>query len=231
MSNLHLPSVSVDVESFLQQYADKVVGVLSGLDRVVYRGAFRAINYGEGMARFLCSQGVLLKNFAAFAESCTQRLKQGVEKMAEAAGLEVEYMASAGASKEKRALEIASGRGLQEGLIAVLSCVEPCLTFDVYRNAETRKLELVKRERKCLFYYFYYRHKEFGLMHVRVQSWLPFGVQICLNGRSFLAEQMKRTGIGFEQRDNCFARIDNLPVRSECWMGWLENRGWRFWNV
>jgi len=34
--------------------------------------------------------GLLLKNFGRFAASCTQRLKQGVEKLAEAAGLEVQ---------------------------------------------------------------------------------------------------------------------------------------------
>ena len=225
----------VDVEGFLQQYPDEVVGVLSGLDRIVYRGTFRSISYVEGMAKWLSSQGVLLKNFGRFAESCTQRLKQGVEKLAEAAGLEVQYMASSAASKEKRALEIASERKLQEGLIAVLSCVEPCMTFDVYRNAESQQLELVKRERKCLFYYFYYLHKEFGLMHVRLQSWLPLGVQICLNGRAYLAEQMKRAGIGFEQRDNCFARIDDLPrgqrmldaLAGKPWAAVLERMSWQ----
>ena len=83
----------------------------------------------------------------------------------------------------------------------------------------------MKRERKCLFYYFYYQHKEFGLMHVRVQSWLPFGVQICLNGRSYLAEQMKRTGMGFEQRDNCFAWIEDLS-RAQRMLDVLAGKPW-----
>src|ERR1700683_3945405 len=118
MSSLPQPTVAADVESFLQQYPDEVVGVLSGPDRVVYRGTFRGISYVEGMAKFLSSQSVLLKNFGRFAESCTQRLKQGVERLAEAAGLEVQYIASAAASKEQRALEIASEKERQEGLIA-----------------------------------------------------------------------------------------------------------------
>jgi hypothetical protein len=227
--------VAIDVESFLQQYPDEVVGALSGLDRVVYRGTFRSLSYVEGMSKFLSYEGVLLKDFGRFAESCTQRLKQGVGKMAEAAGLEVEYLASAAASKEQRALEIASKGKVQEGLIAVLSCVEPCMTFEVRRNAEAQKLELVKRERKCLFYYFYYRHKQFGLMHVRLQSWLPFDVQICLNGRSYLAEQMNRVGMDFEQRDNCFARIDDIPraqrmldaLAGKPWVAVLEHLSWK----
>jgi hypothetical protein len=227
--------VTIEVERFLQQYPDEVVGVLSGLDRVVYRGTFRSLSYVEGMSKFLSCERVLLKDFGRFAESCTQQLKRGVEQLADDAGLEVHYIASAGVSKEQRALEIGSQNGVQEGLMAVLSCVEPCMTFDVYRNAETKKLELVKRERKCLFYYFYYRHKEFGLMHVRLQSWLPFDVQICLNGRSYLAEQMNRAGISFEQRDNCFARIENLPraqrmldaLAGKPWAKLLERLSWQ----
>ena len=241
MSALHLPSAILDVESFRQQYPDEVMGVLSGLDRVVYRGTFRSISYVEGMGKFLSSTGVLLKNFGDFAESCTRGLKQGVEKVAEAAGLKVEYLASAAASKEERALQMAAEKGAREGLIAVLSCVEPCMSFDIYRNAETHKLELVQRERKCLFYYFYYLHREFGLLHVRLQSWLPFGVQICLNGRSYLAEQMKRAGMGFEQRDNCFVRIEDLEraqrmldgLAGKPWGAVLERMSWqvnRLWK-
>jgi hypothetical protein len=87
MSSLDQPTVAADVGRFLQRYPDEVVGVLSGPDRVVYRGTFRGIGYVEGMAKFLSLQSVLLKNFGRFAASCTQRLKHGVERLAEAAGL------------------------------------------------------------------------------------------------------------------------------------------------
>jgi len=47
-------------------------------------------------------------------------------------------------------------------------------------------------------------------MHVRLQSWIPFGVQVCLNGRSFLARQMEREGIAFVQKDNTFTAIADV---------------------
>jgi len=74
----------------------------------------------------------------------------------------------------------------------VLSCVETCRTFDVYRNREKRKLELVSRIRKCLFLYQYWRHREFGFLSARMQTWFPFSVQVCMNGREWLARQMDR---------------------------------------
>ena len=63
----------------------------------------------------------------------------------------MKYLASAGESKEEVARGIAAREKIEEGLVRVLSGVAPCQTFEVYRNRETRKLELVSRIRKCLF--------------------------------------------------------------------------------
>jgi hypothetical protein len=46
-------------------------------------------------------------------------------------------------------------------------------------------------------------------MHIRVQTWFPFSVDVCLNGRQWLARQMDRAGIGYQQRDNCFIWIED----------------------
>ena len=53
----------------------------------------------------------------------------------------------------------------------------------------------------------------FGLLHLRLQTWLPFPIQVCINGREYLARQLAQEGIGFEQCDNSFSRIDALPRR------------------
>src|SRR5207247_8457400 len=87
---------------------------------------------------------------------------------------------------------------IEEGLVCVLSCVEPCQTFDVYRNRETRKLELVSCIRKCLFLYHYWIHREFGFLNARIQTWFPFSKQVCMNGREWLARQMGRV-----ENDGC----------------------------
>jgi hypothetical protein len=80
-------------------------------------------------------------------------------------------------------------------------------------------------ERKCLHFYFYYLDREYGLMHIRLATWLPFGIQVCLNGREYLGRRMAQAGIGYEQRDNCFVRIDDLPA-AERMMKELEERRW-----
>src|SRR5204863_9167085 len=52
-------------------------------------------------------------------------------------------------------------------------------------------------------------HPEFGFMNARIQTWFPFSIQICLNGREWLARQMDQAGIGYRRHDNCFSRIDD----------------------
>jgi hypothetical protein len=88
--------------------------------------------------------------------------------------------------------------------------VENCRTYTVGGNPKTKHLELQLHWGKCLHYYFYFLHPVFGLMHVRLQSWFPFLVNVCLNGREWLARQMDKLGLAYEQRDNCFAWVADV---------------------
>jgi hypothetical protein len=136
-----------------------------------------------------------------------------------------EYLPSSKTSKEELALQIMDRDGIKQGLICVFACVEPCQSFDLKKDRVAKHLKLVSKERKCLHLYFYYLDREFGLMHVRLQTWLPFTIQICLNGREWLARQMDRAGIGYVQRDNCFTQIANLK-RAQKLMDRLTTRNW-----
>ena len=57
--------------------------------------------------------------------------------------------------------------------------------------------------------YPYSLHPTFGFMNARIQTWFPFNVQICLNGREWLARQLGRRGSGFKRADNCFTWLSN----------------------
>jgi DNA-binding PadR family transcriptional regulator len=212
------------MEAFLHHHAQDVIGVLSGFDRLLFRGTLRSISYGEGLDRFLGAQHVRYKDFGSFAQRLSDQLKDHAQAMARAAGRPFVYLSSSRQSKEQMALRIAKEDQIKQGLVCVLRCVEPCLSFSIRRD-EKSNWRFVGQERKCLHLYFYYMDRQFGLMHVRLQTWLPFGIQTCLNGREYLARRMEQAGIGFEQRDNCFVRIDDLP-RAQAMMDELVHRKW-----
>lgn len=92
------------------------------------------------------------------------------------------------------------------------SATESCFSYEVRPNGGTQKLELVRRPRKCLHYYHYHLHPQFGFLHLRLQTWFPFTIQICLNGRDWLARQLTQHGIPFTQRGNCLLDLGDLAV-------------------
>ena len=212
------------MEGFILRHKEDVIGVLSGFDRLLFRGTLRSISYSEGLDRFLGAQGVKYKDFGRFAEGLSERLKKHAQVIAEAAGRPFLYLSSSGQSKEALATSIAQRDGVSQGLVCVLRCVEPCMSFSIRRN-DPGQFRFVSQERKCLHLYFYWMDREFGLMHVRLATWLPFGIQVCVNGREYLGRRMKEAGIGYEQRDNCFVRIDDLP-RAQAMMDDLIERKW-----
>ena len=198
------------MKRFIQRFADKITGVLSGFDRLVFRGTLRYIAHRGGMMDFLYNKKVLLKEFGSFAQEATERLKEASCEKAKQEGRPIEYLASSQVNKEEVALEIARRDEVKEGLIAVLSCVEPCMSYDIHRDRERKQLELVLRERKCKFLYHYWIDPEFGFMNARIQTWLPFHVQICLNGREWLARQMDRIRLEYRRSDNCFVWVKDF---------------------
>ncbi|HEY9151643.1 MAG TPA: hypothetical protein VIN60_02065 [Anaerolineales bacterium] len=86
------------------------------------------------------------------------------------------------------------------------------MSFDVRGNRQSCKLEVVRRLRKCLHYYLYYLDREFGLMHIGLQSWFPFDIQIYWNGREWLAQQLDRRHITYERYDNKLTHIADLET-------------------
>jgi hypothetical protein len=202
------------MKSFLAAHRSEIKGVLSGWDRLRLRGTLRWLANRDGMGAYLGTKGILLKQFKGWAQGLTEKMRQATVRIAEAAGRPIEYLRSSQVRKEDRAKEIAEGDGITEGLICVLTCVEPCSTDQVGPNRQEKRLELRQHSGKCLHPYFYVQHPEWGLLSLRLQTWLPFSIHVCLNGREWLANSLRRERVGFVKRDNCFVDLAD-PNRAQ----------------
>ena len=198
------------MNTFVRRFAALVTGVLSGLDRLVFRGHLRQLSYTHGMNCYLSANRILLKDFGQHAEQVTAQLLDASLAQARQSGREIRYLNSSQLCKEDIARDIAQRDGIDTGLICVLTCVEPCLSFEVHRNRARKRLELQARRRKCRYLYHYYHHPLFGFMHARLQTWFPFPIQVCLNGREWLARQMDQAGLAYQRRGNCFPWLADL---------------------
>jgi len=196
------------MDTFLSIHQDDIVGTLSMFDRMIFRGYLTGFFPKGAFGAYLSREGVLLKDFSNFVQERTKKLKAHIEGMAQTAGRPLQYLSSSkGQSKEDMARSIAERDGVTEGLVCVFSTLETCMSFDVQGNRQTHKLEVVRRQRKCLHYYCYYLDAEFGLMHIRLQSWFPFDIQVYLNGREWLARQLDQRGIPYDRYDNKLTHI------------------------
>ena len=128
------------MKEFITKFGDRISGVLSGFDRLVFRGHLRGISYVAGMKQYLWANQVLNKEFGTHAEKITERLKEA--SLIEAGKLQrpVRYLPSSKTSKEDVARSIAAKDGISSGPVCVLTSVEPCWSYDIYKNRETKKL-------------------------------------------------------------------------------------------
>ena len=220
------------MERFLQRHKGRIKGTIAGLDRVLFRGQLISICHIDAMDRFLSSQHVLYKDFSQFAQMLSYEIKSHAEQMASESARPFHYLTSSTISKEEFARSIMRKDNVTQGLICILSCVEPCHSFSIHRDCATKHLKLVWQQRKCLHLYFYFVDREFGFMHLRLQTWLPFTIQVCINGREWLAGQLDRAGIGYTKVSNCFTRMMTLrrlnrsPTRSTLFASGAYFRPW-----
>jgi hypothetical protein len=198
------------MNTFVQKYAHSITGILSGFDRLVLRGSLRRLAYAQGMKSYLDFSGVLLKNFAPHVEAVTDKIKSAATAVAERHQRPLVYLERPGISKENAAKEIMAQDKVKEGLVCVFTAVEPCRTFVVAGDRETKMLVVKPRTSKCLHVYQYWIDPTFGFMNARLQTWFPFNIQICINGREWLARNLDADHIHYIRRDNCFAAIENV---------------------
>src|SRR6267143_933257 len=131
-----LISRSGTMERFLTRHQDRIVGILSGFDRLLFRGTLRSISFVKGMDGFLGRHHIWYKHFGAFAEQVSNRIKAHAEVLAAQAGRPFLYLASAKQVKEAVARDILVRDRITDGLFCILSCVEPCQSFTLRRDQQ-----------------------------------------------------------------------------------------------
>jgi hypothetical protein len=215
------------MNEFIRKHELNIVGVLSGWDRVRFRGTIRMLAAVPGLMAFLTDNGVRLTGFKQFGLDLTARLKASVEQIAAATKFPIRYLASSTLSKEDLVQMLLKHEEVSEGgVFRVFSCVEPCRSFEIKRDRETKMIDLVPAFRKCLHWYVYFVDAVFGLCHVRIQSWLPFTIHVCINGREMLCRELAAAGIGFRRQDNCVTHVEDFEAAQNL----LDAQPWADWT-
>jgi hypothetical protein len=196
----------------MARLGDRVSGLLQGFDRLRLRGTLRELYCPTVMEAYLCAQHLKYREYASLVEGMTAKVKKAAEALAARFSRPVVYLNAGSRSKEQLAREIAARDHIEEGLIGVFKAVEPCQAYALRRQREASGFEFRMEVRKCLHFYFYFEHARFGFMHVRLQSWFPFRVDVCVNGRHWLARQLDEAGLAYRKRENALVWVEDMAA-------------------
>jgi hypothetical protein len=204
------------MDTLSSKFSAFVNGVITGFDRIVFKGIVRPIMHSAGMQSYLMARKVLNKDFKDYAIRQSQAIIESAEKMAEELdGSKITYIRSVNTRKETLAHNRQQENGVTEGLIGVWSCVESCETFRSVYDVKQKYPALRKEHSKCKHLYFYFDDPVYGFMNVRLQTWLPYEIQIALNGREWLRRSLDAAGCKYIMSGNKFLHIDDYNLAQE----------------
>jgi hypothetical protein len=204
------------MDTLLHKFSSKVNSVLTGFDRILFKGIIRPIMHAMGMESFLVARRVLNKDFKAYAMAQSQAIIDSAEEISNRlCGCGTTYIPSMNERKETLARERQLKSGIREGLVGIWSCVESCHTFrSTFDPSKTYPSLRVDRG-KCKHLYFYFDDPVYGFMSVRLQTWAPYEIQIALNGREWLRRSLDKAGCGYYLSGNKFLHIDDYGLAQD----------------
>ena len=209
------------MELFVRKHKKKINATLGCFDRMLFRG-YLPIQSGWAMAQFLNQKDIRCSNLKDFLSENAGRVNNHAKTMAKKLGRPFQYL-TAPTRKEDLARKMAENERIKHGLVCIFSVLEPCRSFSFKFKIGRPYVQSARR--KCLFLYFYFMDRDFGLIHVKLQTWFPMPIQVYLNGHEWLARKFSAHRISFTQHDNVFVRVENWR-RAQKFADRFAGRNW-----
>jgi hypothetical protein len=197
---------------FVVKFTSLILAVLSCFDRVIFKGHLALAAPSELESFIDCVLKVRRTDFMkTLAPQYSDRLVAHAQSWARKLGRTYEYRTGQ-FRKDQWAQDLIRDQGISEGLVGILCTQETCPSFALVPGP--RRPQFVSRNRQQRVLYYYFLDPQFGLIHVRLQTWLPFTIQVYVNGHEWLAQQMVQKKLGFVQQHNAFTQLDD-PIQAQ----------------
>src|SRR3984957_2571180 len=161
---------------FVTKFTNLTVAVLSCFDRVIFKGHLALAAPCE-LEYFV--DRVLKVRRSDFMKTLAPQYSDRLVARAQILARETRrtYVYRTGDfRKEEWAQNLIREQGVVEGLVGVLCTLETCPSFALVPGPE--RPQFVSRPRQQRVLYYYILDPQFGLIHVRLQTWLPFTTQV-----------------------------------------------------
>jgi hypothetical protein len=214
---------------FEDVHADRIVGTLTTFDRMIFKGHLTRL-YAPGISAMLWRLGFPLTEFTNYATAATEELTANAKAVAAEAGRPYFYSdrsrrRGGDLTKEDTARAIADRDGISEGGGVRVQRRRAVLVVPGASRSSHPPLGGDPSGTQVCASQVYLIDAEFGFMHVRVQAWIPYEIQIYVNGREWLARQLDAAGVGYRRYDNALLSVED-PEIADTLCDKLAHRSW-----
>lgn len=196
------------MKNFIKRFSGLVKDVMTGFDRIVFKGFILPLMSASEVMNFCRNRNILNKNYKDWMLSQTRSIITTAEQYAiNNCGRSVTHIPTWRIRKEELAHDTQRKEQITSGLIGVWSCLEQGSSYRAVYCSEKGFPQLKNYQTQCKHLYFYFDDIEYGFMNIRLQTWFPYHIQVCLNGREWLRRGLERSGIDFHVHGNKFLYI------------------------
>ena len=180
------------------------------IDRLYLNGYVPRLQTSGSLVRFLTEHLGQRIPSPVLLGRVTQRFVKAVKAFAGQRGVPIVKFIH-GERKDDIANAIRRNRPVRDAVVFIGVAQEKAVTFVGHKNSSKGYVGFDFRREKSVYvnhYYFYLEDREFGPAFIKVCSYAPWGMKVCLNGHEWVKRQLIKRGIAFQSLDNGFLRCD-----------------------
>src|SRR3954465_4311446 len=175
---------------------------VEGLDRLYLNGYIGKLATGPGLVFFMREQ--LGKPVASpvVLGQISEKFREAVKALAEREEIPV-YQFRHKERKDDIANEFRRQRQVRDEIVFIGVAQEKAQAFNGRKI--TGRVQFAREKTVYVnHYYFYIDDKEFGPLFLKICSYAPWSIKLCLNGHEWAKRQLDKRGTSFEALDNGF---------------------------
>lgn len=172
------------------------------LDRLYLNGYISRLATGSGLVSFMREQLGKPVPSPVVLGQVSEKFRDAVKVLAERDGIPV-YQFRHKERKDDVANEFRRRRQVRDGIVFIGVAQEKAQAF----NGKKVNGQFQFDRDKTVYvnhYYFYIDDEEFGPLFLKVCSYAPWGLKLCLNGHEWAKRQLEKKRIAYEALDNGF---------------------------
>jgi hypothetical protein len=172
------------------------------IDRLYLNGYLPSLATPAGLVRFLTEHLGKPIPSPALLQQITQGWVEAMKRWASQQGIPWVHFQH-GERKDEVAQRLRQQRGVRDQVVFIGVAQEKAQTFSSRKAGSTFHYE---RDKSVYVnhYYFYIDDEDFGPIFLKVCSYAPWSLKVCLNGHEWAKRQMQKQGVAFETLDNGF---------------------------